>query len=133
MSKQKIELTVAGVTHTFDCVANQNPMVRVFIDTSPGAVVLANRISEQYRASSANNDGTRFTMRMSLPVPASIAGSDAAGYTPAPKAVGTNTMILNMNVSKFATPAQVAEFTALVQAYVASSEFSQMVTTQLMC
>lgn len=133
MSKQKIELTANGVTHTFYCVANQNPMVRVFIDTSPGAVVLANRISEQYRASSANNDGTRFTTRLSLPVPASIAGSDAAGYTPASKAVGANSMILNMNISKFATPAQVAEFTALVQAYVASDEFSQMMTTQLMC
>lgn len=133
MSKQKIELTVAGVTHTYNCVANQNPMVRVFIDTSPGAVVLANRISEQYRASSTANDGTRFTMRLSSPVPASIAGSDAAGYTPAPKAVGTNGMILNLNISKFATPEQVAEFSALVQAYVASPEFTQMVTTQLMC
>lgn len=133
MSKQKIELSFGGVEHTFDCVANQNPMVRVFIDTSPGAMVHANRITEQYRPSANANTGTRFTTRLSLPVPAVLSGTSPTGYAVPDKALGENRCIIQSDISKFANTEQVAEFAEAVKAYVNSPEFTTMLTTQLMC
>lgn len=133
MSKQKIELTFGGVKHTFDCVANQNPMVRVFVDTSPGTMVHANRITEQYRPSDNANAGTRFTTRLSLPVPAVLVGSSPSGYAVPPKAIGENRCIIQADISKFANPTQVTAFTEAVKAYVNSAEFTAMLTKQLMC
>lgn len=133
MSKQKIELTFGGVKHTFDCVANQNPMVRVFIDTSPGAMVHANRITEQYRPSANANSGTRFTTRLSLPVPAVLNGNSPSGYAVPDKAIGENRCIIQSDISKFATSEQVTDFAEAVKAYVNSPEFTKMLTSQLMC
>lgn len=133
MSKNKIDLTFGGSTHSFLCVANQNPLVRVFIDTSPGAMILANRISEQFRAAEPSNDGTRITARLSLPVPALINGSDSGGYVPTEKSVGQNRAIITCDISKFSSPEQVEEFVDALQAYVASAEYRAMLVSQLMC
>lgn len=133
MSKQKIMLSFGGVEHTFDCVANQNPLVRVFIDTSPGAMVLANRITEQYRASDNANTGTRFTTRMTLPVPAVLSGASSTGYAVPDKAIGENRSIIQVDISKFADVNQVNALVDATKAYVNSNEFEAMLKSQLMC
>lgn len=133
MSKQKIELTFGGQLHAFNCAANQNPLVRLFIDTSPGPIALANRITEQYRAGSNLNEGTRFTTRISLPVPAIVSGSAADGYVPDAKASGQNRAIVTVDISKYANLSQVEDFVDALQAYVASTEYRAMLVSQLMC
>lgn len=133
MSKQKIELTFGGSAHEFDCVANQNPLVRVFIDTSPGPLVLANRITEQYRMSDNSNTGTRFITRMSLPVAASVTEHSPTGYAMPEKALGENRAIIQADLSKFATVEQVDAFVEAVTAYVAAPAFATMLKSQIMC
>lgn len=133
MSKQKIELTFGGQLHEFNCAANANPLVRLFIDTSPGPIALSNRITEQYRAGDNQNDGTRFTTRISLPVPAVISGGTAGGFVPDAKASGQNRGIITVDISKHATSSQVADFVDALQEYVASTEYRAMLISQLMC
>lgn len=133
MSKQKIELTFGGQLHEFNCAANENPMVRLFIDTSPGPLALANRVTEQYRAGSVRNDGTRFTTRLTLPVPAIISGGTVAGYVPDAKAAGQNRAIVTVDISKYADLDQVTAFVDALQDYVASAEYRAMLISQLMC
>lgn len=133
MSKQKIELTFDGKLHTFNCVANQNPLVRVFLDTSPGPMVLANRITEQFRLSDNSNAGTRLISRISLPVAAALSANSPTGYVLPQKAAGENRAIIQVDISKFSDRDQVDSFAEAIQAYVASDEFITMISTQMMC
>lgn len=132
MSRSAITIVTTGRTLVLKPVAGPNPMISQYIDTSNGAAVLFDRLGIELRPASANNDGMRQTHRLNLPVPSVVSDAgNTQGYMAAPRAAGENKCIITVNVSKFSNQSQTDEFVEAMVAYVSSSEFSDMIRTQL--
>lgn len=131
MSRSNISVVTPDRTFVFKPIAGPNPMISQYVDTSNGAAVLFDRLGIELRPASANNDGTRITHRLNLPIPAVVADGNAQGYVATPKALGENKAVLALSISKFSSSEQTEEFADALIAYVALPEFKQILLDQL--
>lgn len=131
MSRSNISVVTDNKTFVFKPIAGPNPMISQYVDTTPGAAVLFDRLGIEIRPSAAGNDGTRIVHRINVPLAAEIGESNAQGYVSTPKSLGENKLVLNLSISKYSSAEDTAEFADLVQAYVALPEFRSMLIEQL--
>lgn len=131
MSRSPIEVVTPDRTFVFKPVAGPNPMISQYLDTTNGAAVLFDRLGIELRPANASNDGTRVTHRLNFPIPAVISDGNAQGYVATPKGLGDNRAVIALTISKFSSASQTEEFADVIQAYVASAAFKQILIDQL--